>query len=114
MRFPAVRTIARGVLALTLDETNAGGAAGADYRDRTRGLNPADPGLTGAPDRGGVPRFHIECDIPLPPVLGGRPQLVKNDLNDFMKNLAIMGAILYIAAYESGPLSLGKDSCDNG
>ena len=31
-----------------------------------------------------------------------------------MKNLAIMGAILYIAAYESGPLSLGKDSCDNG
>ena len=36
-------------------------------------------------------------------------QLVKSDINDFMKNLAIMGAMLYIMAYGPGPLSIGKD-----
>ena len=39
---------------------------------------------------------------------------MKNDFNNFLKDLAIMGAMLYIVAYGSGPLSLGKDKCDNG
>lgn len=39
------------------------------------------------------------------------PQFVRSVMNDFMKNLAIMGAMLYIMAYGPGPLSLGKDSC---
>ena len=39
------------------------------------------------------------------------PQMVRSELNNFMKNLAIMGALLYIMACGPGPLSLGKDSC---
>ena len=39
------------------------------------------------------------------------PELIKNDMNNFMKNLAIMGAMLYLVAYGPGPLSLGKDDC---
>ena len=31
-----------------------------------------------------------------------------------MKNLAIMGAMLYIVAYGPGPFSLGKDACSGG
>ena len=42
------------------------------------------------------------------------PQMVRGEMNNFMKNLAIMGAMLYIMAYGPGPLSLGKDSRDNG
>ena len=45
------------------------------------------------------------------PFWAAEPQMVKSDLNDFMKNLAIMGAMLYIMAYGPGPLSLGKDDC---
>ena len=37
------------------------------------------------------------------------PELIKSDMNNFMKNLAIMGAMLYIMAYGPGPLSLDKD-----
>ena len=39
------------------------------------------------------------------------PEMIKSDMNNFMKNLAIMGAMLYIMAYGPGPLSLGKDDC---
>ncbi len=31
--------------------------------------------------------------------------------NAFFKNLAIMGGMMYIMVYGSGPLSLGKDHC---
>ena len=37
------------------------------------------------------------------------PELIKNDMNNFMKNLAIMGAMLYIMAYGPGQLSLHKE-----
>ena len=33
---------------------------------------------------------------------------LQNQMNHFMKNLAIMGGMLYIVAYGSGPLSLQK------
>ena len=32
-------------------------------------------------------------------------------LNNFMKNLAIMGGMLYVMAYGAGPYSLGGDQC---
>lgn len=35
----------------------------------------------------------------------------QNQMNHFLKNLAIMGAMLYIVAHGPGPLSLGKDRC---
>ncbi|HEX20368.1 MAG TPA: DoxX family protein [Acidiferrobacteraceae bacterium] len=34
-----------------------------------------------------------------------------HDMQAFMKNIAIMGAMLYILAYGSGPFSIGKDKC---
>lgn len=35
-------------------------------------------------------------------------------LNNFMKNLSIMGGMLYVMAYGAGPFSLGADSCATG
>ena len=35
-------------------------------------------------------------------------------LNNFMKNFAIMGGMLYVMAYGAGPFSLGRDSIDSG
>ena len=37
-----------------------------------------------------------------------------NQLNNFMKNLSIMGGMLYVMAYGAGPCSLGADSCATG
>ena len=34
--------------------------------------------------------------------------LLQNQMNHFMKNLAIMGGLLYVVAYGSGPFSLQK------
>lgn len=36
------------------------------------------------------------------------------EFNSFFKNLAIMGGMLYIMAYGSGPLSLGGNGCGKG
>lgn len=36
----------------------------------------------------------------------------QNQFNNFMKNLAIMGGMLYIVAYGSGPYSLGRDHAE--
>lgn len=33
-----------------------------------------------------------------------------NELNNFLKNLAILGGLLYLATHGSGPLSVGKPS----
>jgi uncharacterized membrane protein YphA (DoxX/SURF4 family) len=33
------------------------------------------------------------------------------EFNAFFKNLAIMGGMMYIMVYGSGPLSLGPDHC---
>ena len=35
---------------------------------------------------------------------------LQNQMNHFMKNLAIMGGMLYVLAYGSGPLSLKKSA----
>ncbi len=37
-----------------------------------------------------------------------------NQLNNFLKNLSIMGGMLYVMAYGAGPLSLGADRCEPG
>ena len=39
------------------------------------------------------------------------PQQLRSEMNHFMKNLAIMGAMLYVMAYGPGPLSVGRDDC---
>ena len=39
-------------------------------------------------------------------------QNIGGQLNNFMKNLAIMGGMLYVVIHGPGPLSLGKDSWD--
>ena len=39
------------------------------------------------------------------------PFWVEEQMNAFMKNLAIMGGMMYIMVYGSGPLSLGCDHC---
>ena len=33
---------------------------------------------------------------------------MQNQLNHFLKNIAIMGTMVYLMAFGSGPLSLGK------
>jgi len=35
----------------------------------------------------------------------------QNQLNHFLKNVCILGGMLYIMAYGSGPLSLDRDGC---
>jgi putative oxidoreductase len=55
--------------------------------------------------------FTLIATIMFHPFWAVEPELIKNDMNNFMKNLAIMGAMLYIMAYGPGPLSLGKDDC---
>lgn len=42
------------------------------------------------------------------------PASMGGQLNNFMKNLAIMGGMLYVAIHGPGPLSLGKDDWDTG
>ena len=39
------------------------------------------------------------------------PANFPGQLNNFMKNLAIMGGMLYVIAYGSGPYSLSADEC---
>jgi putative oxidoreductase len=46
------------------------------------------------------------------PFWNSDPASALNQLNNFMKNLAIMGGMLYVVAYGPGPLSLGGDGCD--
>ncbi len=53
--------------------------------------------------------FTLIATVIFHPFWGIEPQLLKSALNDFMKNLAIMGGLLYVVAYGAGPLSLGKD-----
>lgn len=55
--------------------------------------------------------FTLFATVIFHPFWGIEPQMLKSALNDFMKNLAIMGGLLYVVAYGAGPLSLGKDDC---
>jgi putative oxidoreductase len=41
------------------------------------------------------------------------PARFNGQLNNFMKNLSIMGGMLYVMVYGPGPLALGGDSCTN-
>lgn len=38
------------------------------------------------------------------------PAQMQNQMNHFMKNLAIMGGLLYVTAYGSGPYSIDKNN----
>ncbi|MEW6613282.1 MAG: DoxX family protein [Pseudomonadota bacterium] len=38
------------------------------------------------------------------------PAQMQNQMNHFMKNLAIMGGLLYVMAYGSGPYSIDKNN----
>jgi putative oxidoreductase len=53
--------------------------------------------------------YTLIASILFHPFWAAEPALIKSDLNDFMKNLAIMGGMLYIMAFGPGPLSLGAD-----
>jgi putative oxidoreductase len=55
--------------------------------------------------------FTLIATLVFHPFWAVEPQVAKDELNNFMKNLAIMGAMLYIMAYGPGPFSLGKDDC---
>ena len=52
--------------------------------------------------------FTLIATLVFHPFWAVEPQVAKDELNNFMKNLAIMGAMLYIAAYGPGPFSLDK------
>lgn len=47
--------------------------------------------------------FHAYWGLP--------PEAVQMQFIQFQKNLAIMGGLLYIVAFGSGPYSLGRDRC---
>ena len=53
--------------------------------------------------------FTLIATLVFHPFWAVEPQLAKDELNNFMKNLAIMGAMLYVAAYGPGPFSLDKE-----
>lgn len=42
---------------------------------------------------------------------GAPADQMQNQLNHFLKNIAIMGAMVYLMVFGSGPLSFGKDHC---
>ena len=48
------------------------------------------------------------------PFWNSDPASIFGQLNNFMKNLAIMGGMLYVVVHGPGPLSLGRDSFDKG
>lgn len=41
-------------------------------------------------------------------------EMLFNNYRDFIKNIAIMGGLMYVMVYGSGPLSLGRDACAGG
>lgn len=45
------------------------------------------------------------------PFWAADPASFTSQLNNFMKNISIMGGMLYVMAYGAGPFSLGADSC---
>ena len=48
------------------------------------------------------------------PFWNSDPASIFGQMNNFMKNLAIMGGMLYVVVHGPGPLSLGGDSFDKG
>jgi len=41
-------------------------------------------------------------------------QMLLQNYRDFIKNITIMGGLMYVMVYGSGPLSLGRDACARG
>lgn len=58
--------------------------------------------------------FTFLTAIVVHPFWSAEAQSVGGQLNNFMKNLAIMGGMLYVVIHGPGPLSLGRDSWDDG
>lgn len=57
--------------------------------------------------------FLIPVTLIFHPFWALEGQIATDEYHAFMKNLAIMGGMLYIMTFGSGPFSLGKDNCDN-
>ena len=55
--------------------------------------------------------FIIPVTIVFHPFWSFEGQDAMMQYHKFMKNLAIMGGLLYVMTYGSGPFSLGRDSC---
>ena len=53
--------------------------------------------------------FTFLTAVTVHPFWSAEPANFGGQLNNFMKNLAIMGGMLYVAIHGPGPLSLGKD-----
>lgn len=54
--------------------------------------------------------FTLLASVVVHPFWSTQPASFGGQLNNFMKNLAIMGGMLYIAIHGPGPLSLGRDA----
>ncbi len=52
--------------------------------------------------------FTLLAAVIFHPFWSVEPASISGHLNNFMKNLAIMGGMLYVMAYGAGPLSLGS------
>lgn len=55
--------------------------------------------------------FLIPVTIIFHPFWAAAAADLQNQTNAFMKNIAIMGGMLYIIAFGSGPMSLTRDDC---
>jgi putative oxidoreductase len=53
--------------------------------------------------------FTFLTSVLVHPFWSAEPASFGGQLNNFMKNLAIMGGMLYVAVHGPGPLSLGRD-----
>jgi putative oxidoreductase len=53
--------------------------------------------------------FTLLASVVVHPFWSVEPSSFGAQLNNFMKNLAIMGGMLYVVIHGPGPLSLGKD-----
>lgn len=58
--------------------------------------------------------FTFLASVVVHPFWSGEPANFGGQLNNFMKNLAIMGGMLYVVVHGPGPLSLGTDDWDAG
>lgn len=57
--------------------------------------------------------FLIPVTLVFHPFWTFEGQEVAHQFNSFFKNLAIMGGMTYIMVFGSGPLSIGKDDCND-
>jgi putative oxidoreductase len=55
--------------------------------------------------------FTLAATLVFHPVWRVEPEAAKAALNQFIKNLSIMGGLLYMVVFGAGPLSIGSDAC---